>query len=219
MHTSGNVGIKWINAGNTQKILDLFLIRNKLTYPPYAPLLKTETFLGRKHAWLNHLWALITQKIPSKVPLNLFSLIVCGSFQEMPGQLGDPVEISGAKGTADVTVSRPGTLPLSPVNSSARTQKNVWSSAPRTRWSCCFRTRRNPHGGAAEREAAHLKRCSVRIIMPHKTQRRWLSTPKWSMSVNPVIVASSQAPETREHSSFLLYYPPKSSLRGHKIFL
>lgn len=137
----------------------------------------------------------------------------------MPGQLGDPVEISGAKGTADVTVSRPGTLPLSPVNSSARTQKNVWSSAPRTRWSCCFRTRRNPHGGAAEREAAHLKRRSVRIIMPHKTQRRWLSTPKLSMSVNPVIVVSSQAPETREHSSFLLYYPPKSSLRGQKIFL
>lgn len=28
---------------------------------------------------------------------NLFSLIVCGPFQEMPGQLGDPAEISGAK--------------------------------------------------------------------------------------------------------------------------
>lgn len=45
---------------------------------------------------------------------NLFSLIVCCPFQEMPGQLGDPAVISGAKGTADVTVSRPRTLPLPP---------------------------------------------------------------------------------------------------------
>ena len=53
------------------------------------------------------------KKKKKKGSLNLFSLIVCSSFQEMPGQLGDPVEISGAKGTADVTVSRPRTLPLS----------------------------------------------------------------------------------------------------------
>lgn len=46
--------------------------------------------------------------------LNVFSLIVCGRVKEMPGQLGDPGEISGAKGTADVTVSGPRTLPLSP---------------------------------------------------------------------------------------------------------
>lgn len=40
----------------------------------------------------------------------LFTQRVCGLFQEMPGQLGDPAEISGAKGTADVTVSGPKAL-------------------------------------------------------------------------------------------------------------
>ncbi|KAK2857107.1 hypothetical protein Q5P01_005842 [Channa striata] len=52
------------------------------------------------------------------------------AMQEMPGQLGDPAEISGAKGTADVTVSGLNALlppfPSPPSLRQKNTKRGIW---------------------------------------------------------------------------------------------
>lgn len=60
----------------------------------------------------------------------LLGLIACGPLEEMPGQAGDPGEISGAKGTSDVTVSGartlPRSLPLLHAREKRRPMRGVW---------------------------------------------------------------------------------------------
>eukprot|EP00064_Thunnus_orientalis_P019200 superscaffoldBa00004697_g19315 len=79
----------------------------------------------------------------------------------MPGQLGDPVEISGAKGTADVTVSGLRTLPssLSPFPYLLRSDRKMPSEefGSKTRFPLDFNKQHKPNQSSPSWFLVHIQ--------------------------------------------------------------